>query len=283
MQNNLTIANGTGGQVLSEIDNAFISAVTFQSGSTYPSVTYPYMIFCNTSTNPATLMMVNSNNNGWMTIGTIDPNLGFSPSGTSALATSALTFGGQINTYYAPINSPTFTGTVTAPTVATYTNNTQIATTAFCQNLVGSISYSSYAPLASPALTGVPTCPTAANGTNNNQIASTSFVNTAVNTYNNSTIIRGSMPGGLTSPACNTPTLGLGFTASNRGSTITFNQQMQSIPSIVISPKNTNGTVIASTVTSRTANGFTVFFGTATIFNGAITTVYPIWDFIAMA
>jgi hypothetical protein len=34
----------------------------------------------------------------------------------------------------APINNPTFTGTVTAPTPATETNNTQIATTAFVKN-----------------------------------------------------------------------------------------------------------------------------------------------------
>jgi hypothetical protein len=41
---------------------------------------------------------------------------------------------GQHGSYYAPINNPTFTGTVTAPTPATETNNTQVATTAFVKN-----------------------------------------------------------------------------------------------------------------------------------------------------
>lgn len=34
----------------------------------------------------------------------------------------------------APLNSPSFTGTPTAPTAATATNTTQIATTAFVKN-----------------------------------------------------------------------------------------------------------------------------------------------------
>ena len=41
---------------------------------------------------------------------------------------------GQHGSYYAPVNNPTFTGTPTAPTPATETNNTQIATTAFVKN-----------------------------------------------------------------------------------------------------------------------------------------------------
>jgi hypothetical protein len=56
---------------------------------------------------------------------------------------------------YAPIASPTFTGTVTIPAGA---------------------SISGFAPLASPALTGTPTAPTAAASTNSTQIATTAFV-----------------------------------------------------------------------------------------------------------
>jgi hypothetical protein len=56
---------------------------------------------------------------------------------------------------YAPIASPTFTGTVTIPAGA---------------------SISGYAPLASPVFTGVPEAPTAAATTNTTQVATTAFV-----------------------------------------------------------------------------------------------------------
>ena len=72
---------------------------------------------------------------------------------------------------YAPIASPTLTGTPAAPTAGAGTNTTQIATTAFAttaDNLK--------ANLASPALTGTPTAPTAGAGTNTTQIATTAFV-----------------------------------------------------------------------------------------------------------
>ena len=73
--------------------------------------------------------------------------------------------------------SPALTGTPTAPTAATATNNTQIATTAFVQ-----------AQKASIALTGVPTAPTAAVGTNNTQIATTAFVQANKPTINASSV-----------------------------------------------------------------------------------------------
>lgn len=65
-----------------------------------------------------------------------------------------------------PVNSPAFTGTPTAPTAASGTNTTQIATTAFVQGL-----------LASPVFTGTPTAPTAAANTISTQIATTAFAN----------------------------------------------------------------------------------------------------------
>ena len=71
---------------------------------------------------------------------------------TTAYADTIKTYG---TATYAPIASPTFTGTVTIPSGA---------------------SIGGYALLASPALTGVPTAPTAAGGTATNQIATTSFV-----------------------------------------------------------------------------------------------------------
>jgi len=71
----------------------------------------------------------------------------------------------------ADLASPTFTGTPLAPTATAGTDNTQIATTSFVAT--------SFAPLASPALTGTPTAPTAALGTDTTQIATTAFVEAA--------------------------------------------------------------------------------------------------------
>lgn len=69
----------------------------------------------------------------------------------------------------APIDSPNFTGTPTAPTAAVDTNTVQIATTAY---VVGQ----GYAKLASPNFTGTPTAPTSGAGTNTTQLATTAFV-----------------------------------------------------------------------------------------------------------
>lgn len=78
----------------------------------------------------------------------------------------------------AQLDSPTFTGTPTAPTAAPGTNSTQLATTAFVEaaRVILAAADALKAPLASPALTGVPTAPTAAPGTNTTQLASTAFV-----------------------------------------------------------------------------------------------------------
>ncbi|EHX8106460.1 tail fiber protein [Escherichia coli] len=110
----------------------------------------------------------------------------------------------------APIESPSLTGTPTAPTAAQGTNSTQIANTAFVKAAITALingapgtldtlkeiaaainndpNYSTTinnalalkAPLASPALTGIPTAPTAAQGTNNTQIATTAYVRAAI-------------------------------------------------------------------------------------------------------
>jgi hypothetical protein len=69
----------------------------------------------------------------------------------------------------APILSPAFTGTPTAPTAAPATNTTQLATTAYVKS-------QGYAPLASPAFTGVPTAPTPPTADNTTEIATTAFV-----------------------------------------------------------------------------------------------------------
>ena len=104
-------------------------------------------------------------------------------------------------TTYAPIASPTFTGTVAGITKSMVglgnVDNTSDASkpvstatqTALDAKLASATAASTYetianvalkAPLASPELTGTPTAPTAAAGTNTTQIATTAFVGTAV-------------------------------------------------------------------------------------------------------
>jgi hypothetical protein len=84
---------------------------------------------------------------------------------TTQLATCAFVVGqgylksSTASTTYAPLASPTFTGTVTIPSGA---------------------SISGFAPLASPTFTGTPLSTTATAGTNTTQIATTAFVSTAV-------------------------------------------------------------------------------------------------------
>jgi len=74
--------------------------------------------------------------------------------------------------------SPTFTGVPLAPTAASGTNTTQLATTAFVKaaNDTQDTAIALKAPLASPTFTGVPAVPTAAVNTNTTQVASTAFV-----------------------------------------------------------------------------------------------------------
>ena len=95
----------------------------------------------------------------------------------------------------APLNSPALTGTPTAPTADTATNNTQVATTAFVKaarvkpdwnattgadaEVLNKPNIDLKANLDSPALTGTPTSPTAPTGTNTTQVATTAFVQAA--------------------------------------------------------------------------------------------------------
>ena len=74
----------------------------------------------------------------------------------------------------APLAAPAFTGIPAAPTAASGTNTTQLATTAFVEAAT-----SDKAPLAGPTFTGTPIAPTAYVGTNTTQIATTAFVQTA--------------------------------------------------------------------------------------------------------
>jgi hypothetical protein len=60
-------------------------------------------------------------------------------SASSGLANNSTNFAGQAQSYYAPISSPNFTGTPLAPTAASATNTTQIATTAFVRGEISNL------------------------------------------------------------------------------------------------------------------------------------------------
>tara|TARA_R110000787_G_scaffold91600_1_gene192939 strand:- start:312 stop:1109 length:798 start_codon:yes stop_codon:yes gene_type:complete len=81
----------------------------------------------------------------------------------------------------ANLSAPTFTGIPAAPTPATATNSTQIATTAFTQAAIVA-GVAAKAPIDAPTFTGVPAAPTAAVGTDTTQLATTAFVQAATPT-----------------------------------------------------------------------------------------------------
>lgn len=93
------------------------------------------------------------------------------PTPASNVNTTQAVNAAWVNTYYAPIADPAFTGIPTAPTAAPGTNTNQIATMAALF-----VAGSSYAPINSPTFTGIPAAPTAAPGTNTTQLATTAFV-----------------------------------------------------------------------------------------------------------
>ena len=104
-----------------------------------------------------------------------------------------------VTSNYAPLASPTFTGTPAAPTPGSNINTTQIATTAWVNNW--------YAPLASPSLSGTPTAPTATSGTNTTQIATTAFVQSAIGALSFTTWLNAAIDIGTNTPP-GSPTTG---------------------------------------------------------------------------
>lgn len=85
---------------------------------------------------------------------------------------------------YAPIASPTFTGTVVLPATTSIGPVTDVEL-GYLDGVTSSVQtqIDGKAALASPAFTGTPTAPTASTGTNTTQIATTAFVQQAA--FNN--------------------------------------------------------------------------------------------------
>ena len=84
-----------------------------------------------------------------------------------------------INAGGAPNFSPVFGGQPRAPTPAPTSNSSRLATTAFVQNALGSLTLD-FAPIDSPDFTGVPTAPTAPLASSDGTLATTAFVQNAI-------------------------------------------------------------------------------------------------------
>ena len=198
------------------------------------------------------------------------------------------------------LSSPTLTGTPTAPTAASNTNTTQVATTAYVQGEISELlngagpAYDTLkelqdllvadegtvatlttlvgtkAPLASPGLTGTPTAPTAAANTNTTQIATTAFVTSAasqaVSDSGNNAVLKTfvNAKGDLvTATADNTPailTVGTNGYFLKANSSAAAGIEWASIPTI-----NNLDDIGDVTITTATSGDFLKWNGTAWI------------------
>ena len=96
-QADYVVANGTGAAVRSDINGQLAAIVSNNSGASAPATTYAYQFWADTSTN--LLKLRNGANSAWITVGDLTAaNLGL-----------------------ASLASPTFTGTVTIPTLTVST------------------------------------------------------------------------------------------------------------------------------------------------------------------
>ncbi|MDN7445878.1 NosD domain-containing protein [Burkholderia multivorans] len=167
LQNPLTVPNGGTGVTTSTGSGSVVlsSAPTIANPTFTGSITASGLVpLSSLVTQAANTVVANTTGSSASPTAIAMPNC----SGSSNALQYASGSGFACGSNFAPLSSPSFSGTPTAPTATAGTSTTQLATTQFVAN--------SFAPLASPALTGTPTVPTAAVGTNTTQAASTAFV-----------------------------------------------------------------------------------------------------------
>jgi hypothetical protein len=110
VQNSIDIANGSGLQVRTAMNNALLSLVSDFSGSSAPSPTYAYMTWVDTSGTDPIVKQRNGANNAWITLGTIVSNT-FYPAGITAKADDSAVMKKNASTAFTavPIGSSVFT------------------------------------------------------------------------------------------------------------------------------------------------------------------------------
>jgi hypothetical protein len=183
----------------------------------------------------------------------------------------------------APLASPPFTGSPTAPTPSTSDNSTKLATTAFVvaqgyatvtytttaiAAAVSGLASTAYvnsqisaaiaplattayvnsavaplAPLASPPLTGTPTAPTAAPGTNTTQLATTAFVEAA-----------------LPKSAAGVVSLGTVASGGTGAGSVTFGTPFATAPTVVLVSSSSSDLQVGADPASLTTTGFSYSF-----------------------
>jgi hypothetical protein len=132
--------------------------------------------------------------------------------------------------------SPAFTGIPTAPTAATGTATTQLATTAFVTN--------------SPQFAGTPRAPTAAAGTNTTQIATTAFVTAS--------------PAFLGVPTAPTATAGTSTAQLATTAFVTVGPEFSGIPTSPTAANSVSNSQLATTEFVQNQKTSPVFTGTPT-------------------
>jgi len=201
---------------------------------------------------------------------------------------------------YAPLTSPTFTGTVAVPSISgTSDNSTKPAPTSFVQACLTALGISNYAPLASPALTGSPTAPTQSSTDNTTKIATTAFVQAVINAlvaaFTQPKILGSSAIGTITggTGAGTAPTLSvtgndIGFQVTiTTGSTpatsatictVAFGTAYTAAPVCVVQPRNANAIALANAaqpLPSESTTGISLISG-GTALSASTTYVFNV-------
>ena len=146
-QHDYNIEDQNGFDFLVDLNNVLSAIATNNAGSSEPNPTFPHMLWFDT--NNLLMKVRNASNSAWDIVAAKD-SVGWTPArqGT-ALGTASVQpdnryvhrsnnlsdlyslVTARANLGAAALTSPTFTGVPTAPTAATATNTTQIATTAY--------------------------------------------------------------------------------------------------------------------------------------------------------
>lgn len=155
-------ANPSGLNMRTEINQIFTAILTQNSGATPPATTEAGMRWCDTSDpNIYYEKIRNHTNDGWVSLYAYDvatktinalandtvkltgdqtiagvktfSSSPIVPTPTADMQVSTKKYVDYLGALKAPLSSPVFTGTPTAPTASSVTNNNQVATTAFAQ------------------------------------------------------------------------------------------------------------------------------------------------------
>lgn len=110
----ITIPNGTGAEVLTEVRGALEAITTQNSGASAPGTTYPYMPWVDTSTTPATIYVRNGTDTAWIRLGVVAAGFGrgvacgsfVCPAFTGTYSVNTLTFQGRIARFVVCPSSP---------------------------------------------------------------------------------------------------------------------------------------------------------------------------------